>query len=427
LENKRNQMLAASGDDRPREMPEHESREALSFLRSPNLIELVSRDFNQIGFIGEETSRVFCYLAQISRFLESPLGILIVSRSGAGKSSLQEAVLKFIPEEVLENYARLSGKALFYKKTLKHKVLAIAEDEGAQEAIYSIRILASEQKLAVSVAAVDPKTGEKRTEDFYVEGPTSVFWTSTGAEKLDFETRNRFCIVTIDESREQTRRILEKQRERESLEGALEAEDEEPIFKKHHNAQRLLRKIKVINPYARELTYADDNLLMRREQKKYLTLIQAIAFLHQYQREIKKGVTKSGREIEYIEVTLEDIALANKLAAEVLGRSLDELSPHTRTLLRLIRAMIDDRIKAGKRLDDLLFSRKELCAHTGWSYFQVRRPLEALLEMEYVIARKNGKSHQLLYELLWKGEGERGEKFLLGLIDVQELRKKFKK
>jgi len=31
--------------------------------------------------------------------------------------------------------------------------------------------------------------------------------------------------------------------------------------------------------------------------------------------------------VEYIEVTREDIALANKLAHEILGRTLDEMPP----------------------------------------------------------------------------------------------------
>jgi hypothetical protein len=68
---------------------------------------------------------------------------------------------------------------------------------------------------------------------------------------------------------------------------------------------------------------------------KYLTLIRTIALLHQHQRE-RKTVVHNGATVEYIEVTKDDIALANKLAHEVLGRSLDELPPQTRRLLTLI-------------------------------------------------------------------------------------------
>ena len=38
----------------------------------------------------------------------------------------------------------------------------------------------------------------------------------------------------------------------------------------------------------------------------------------------------NGRVVEFVEVTRDDIALANELAPEVLGRSLDELPPKKR-------------------------------------------------------------------------------------------------
>lgn len=255
--------------------------------------------------------------------------------------------------------------------------------------------------------------------------------TTTNPEALDFETRNRFVILTIDESREQTRRILKKQREQESLEGLVQSRTEEVIFKKHHNAQRLLKRIAVVNPYHNDLTYPDDKLLMRREQKKYLTLISTIAYLHQYQREIKKvklAPAKAGDvsgEIEYIEASVDDIALANKLASEILGRSLDELSPHTRALLQEIKRMIDERTKKEKnKPENVRFTRRELCSFCGWSYWQVHAHLETLMKMEYIAGEKSGKSNLFQYELLWDGEGEDGEKFFIGLIDVEKLKKK---
>ena len=64
-----------------------------------------------------------------------------------------------------------------------------------------------------------------------------------------------------------------------------------------------------------------------------------IALLHQHQREVK---TLPGSEPapRYIEVTLADISLANQLAHEVLGRTLDELPPQTRRLLGLVVEMV---------------------------------------------------------------------------------------
>lgn len=84
-----------------------------------------------------------------------------------------------------------------------------------------------------------------------------------------------------------------------------------------------------------------DKTRTRRDHMKYLTLIQSIALLHQYQREVKR-VEHRGQVVEYIEVTRDDIALANRLAHEILGRTLDEMPPQTRKLLLLIQTMVNE-------------------------------------------------------------------------------------
>ena len=103
----------------------------------------------------------------------------------------------------------------------------------------------------------------------------------------------------------------------------------------------------MVNPYARELTFPDAQTRTRRDHMKYLTLIRAIALLHQHQRP-RKTVEHRGRAVEYIEVTLDDIAMANRLAHEVLGRSLDELPPQTRRLLLADRRDGERRVRAAE-------------------------------------------------------------------------------
>jgi len=132
----------------------------------------------------------------------------------------------------------------------------------------------------------------------------------------------------MHESAAQTKAILERQRRSFTLEGVLERATAEAVQRLHHNAQRLLRPLAVVNPYVEQLTYPSDRLSSRREQKKYLALINAIALLHQHQREVKRA-TKGDVELEYVEVTIADIALANELAQDVLARGLDELANET--------------------------------------------------------------------------------------------------
>jgi DNA primase catalytic core len=413
--------LAKQSNDAPAaarlEMPDREREAALRLLRCGGLLERVLVDFEQLGCVGERTTLTIGYLGTISRLLDDPLGLIIVSRSGAGKSSVQDLLCDVVPEEDLVRYTRLTGQALFYKEedALVHKVLAVDEEEGAEAAAYSIRNLQSAQVLSVAATRTDPQTGKLRTDEYRVRGPVFIMFTTTSPEALDYETRNRFVQVGIDESREQTRKILQRQREMDTLEGVLRREEASVLRRVHQNAQRLLRPVRVVNPYAPALLYPDGRLQMRREQKKYLTLIKAIALLHQHQRETKRA-RRGDVEVEYVEVEPKDIALANDLARQVLGRSLDELAHPTRQLLK---HLVD--LTKGAPAGARLFTRHDVRQATGWTDWQVRVHLGQLLELEYVVqaAGRNGK--RLSYELLFEGDPEEDARYLVGLVDVDRL------
>ena len=140
----------------------------------------------------------------------------------------------------------------------------------------------------------------------------------------------------------------------------------------------------MVNPYAEQLTFADDRTRMRRDQQKYLSLIDTIALLHQHQRQIKLERWAGGC-IEYVEVTREDIAIANRLAEHVMGRSLDDLPPQTRRFLAALYEMVVERC-ASEQVEQSFyrFTRRQVREHTGWSYEQVRVHLGRLVELEYV-------------------------------------------
>jgi hypothetical protein len=245
-----------------------------------------------------------------------------------------------------------------------------------------------------------------------------LFLTTTAID-LDEELANRCLVLTVNESREQTRAIQVRQRLAQTLEGLLASETRRHVQQLHRNAQRLLRPLRVVNPLAPALTFLDDRTRTRRDHQKYLTLIRSCALLHQYQREIKT-VEHRGELIEYIEVTAADIALANALAHQVLGQSLDALPPQTRALLRLLHAMVKALTRErGVREDAIRFTRREAMAHTHWSYEQLRVHLERLAELDYLLVHGGGRGQRIAYELLWRGEGEDGAPFLLGLTEVE--------
>jgi hypothetical protein len=189
----------------------------------------------------------------------------------------------------------------------------------------------------------------------------------------------------------------------------------------HQNAQRLLRPLFVANPYARELTFLDSQTRTRRDHMKYLALIRSIALLHQHQRP-RKTVTHRGQALEYIEVTLDDIATANRLAHEVLGRSLDELPPQTKRLLLLTDEMVSAECERQKiEREDFRFSRKDVRRFTKWSDSQLKRHLHRLEELEYLLVHHGGRGQSFAYELVFERQGDSGKPMLPGLIEMEKL------
>jgi len=425
LEELRDAQLAAALAPKEPEvrLTDEEQTEALALLRDPNLLARIVEDFAKCGVVGEETNKLVGYLGVVSRHLDAPLAVIVQSSSAAGKSSLMDAVLAFVPEEQRVQYSAMTGQSLFYmgETDLQHKVLAIVEEAGAQRASYALKLLQSEGELTIASTGKDPATGRLLTHQYRVKGPVMIFLTTTAID-IDEELLNRCLVLTVNEDRAQTQAIHRIQRESQTIEGMLLKRDRDDLLRLHRNAQRLLKPVPVVNPYARELTFLDGQTRTRRDHMKYLALIRSIALLHQHQRP-HKTVEHHGKTIEYIEVTLNDIAVANRLTAEVLGRSLDELPPQTRRLLLLVDAMVTAECKR-QRIDraDYRFSRRDVREVTGWGDTQLRLHLGRLEELEYLLAHRGGRGQSFVYELVFAIEGDGSKPVMPGLIAVEELK-----
>ncbi len=411
---------ALSTDSQPvAEMDEKERVEALDFLKSPDLIDRLQETFNDCGLVGEQTNRLAAYLACTSRKLSRPLAVIIQSTSAAGKSTLMEAVLAMFPNEEQVKYSAMTGQSLYYlgETNLKHRILAIVEEEGAEKASYALKLLQSEGELTIASTGKDANTGRMETQEYHVEGPVMIFLTTTSID-IDEELQNRCLTLTVDESREQTERIHALQRQARTLEGLQLKKERQRFIALMQNMQRLIEPVDIVNPYADRLTFTAERTRTRRDHEKYLTLIDAIVLLHQHQRPRKK--LPSG--IEYIEVEPSDIELANRIAPELFSRSLDELPPQTRLLLGTIKTLVKERCKKEEVEPRLaLFSRKDLRERNGWSYSQVKRHLDRLQELEYVAPRHGRMGLAMSYELLVDAN-ESDAPGHIGLIDAAKLK-----
>ena len=399
---------------------------ALALLKSPDLTERIVADFSRCGIVGEGGNALVGYLAAISRKLDRPLALLIQSTSAAGKSSLLDAILRFVPDEDRIVYSAMTGQSLFYmgEMDLKHKLLAIAEEQGAARASYALKLLQSEGELTIASTSKDVATGKLVTEEYRVEGPVMIALTTTAAE-IDEELLNRCLVLTIDEGRAQTAAIHAVQRERRTLAGLLAKAEREAILKTHQDAQRLIESLAVVNPYAHRLTFLDDRTRTRRDHEKYLTLIDTIALLHQHQR-VLRTAQHAGKPVRYIEVTLDDIALANRLAHEALGRTLDELPPQTRRLLALLVGMVEQACAEQKICRaQHRFSRRQVREHSKWGDTQLKIHLARLVELEYLLVHRGGRGQSFEYELLYDGAAHADAAHISGLIDVEALRRAY--
>ena len=140
------------------QMTEDEKAEALALLRDPHLLDRIVSDFS---IVGEASNKLVGYLAAISRKLDEPLAVVIQSTSAAGKTTLMDAVLAFVPPggrgPVLCHDR--PGAVLHGRGGTRHKILAIVEEEGAAKASYALKLLQSEGELTIASTGKEANTG----------------------------------------------------------------------------------------------------------------------------------------------------------------------------------------------------------------------------------------------------------------------------
>ncbi len=361
---------------------------ALKELRNSSLLKNILSDIETLGYIGEEKNKIIAYLVSISRKLEDPLSAIIISESSAGKSALSDVIEKLTPPEDIVYLSTLTPKALYYmdKDYLKNKFIIIEEREGSYESDYPIRILQSKKRLIQAVPIKDPNTNKARTHSIEVEGPISYLETTTKSH-INYENSTRCFELYLDSSVSQTSRIHHIQKESKTSLGLERKLKFKEILNKHHNMQRLLDPINIINPFAFYINFPVKHLRTRRDHLRFLNLIEVITFLLQYQRPRK---TINGTE--YIESTTKDYKIAYELYSDLIQHTLSDLNKPQRELFNQIKNMVTE-----KKLE--LFSRKDVRHHTGYPHHKVRDITKDLEELEYLIIESGGNGKRSIYRI----------------------------
>ena len=296
----------------------------------------------------------------------------------------------------------------------------LEERAGGEGADYAIRTLQSKDKLTQLVTIKDPITGTSSTRNFTVRGPIAYLETTTESY-LNLENTSRCFEIPLDESAEQTRKIHEHQRLARSFEGLERVVGREALQRRHHNAQRLLEEVRVVIPYARELIFPDRFLRTRRDHERFLSLIEAVAFLHQMQRPRKEVIIK-GETVSYIEATPEDYEHAHALALKVLWVSLDELSRWGRELVDIMRGQANEVMaESGCTQNDITWTRRQLRETLSWPDRRLRDCLEELVSLEHLQTVGGSKGKTFIYTL---NPDFGSSKRALGLLTPDQLKAK---
>lgn len=315
-----------------RQLSEQRYRKAISYLKTPKLMERTNSDIGKSGMIGEENNRLLMYLVFTSRLREQPLHIISLGASGTGKTYLQEKISELIPEQDKLEITILSENAFYYfdRKELKHKLVLIEDMDGAENVLYPLRELQSKKKISKTIPIKDSK-GNMKTITLKVEGPISLAGTTT-KERLYEDNANRSLLVYLDNSQQHKELIMEYQRKLSA--GKVNDKEENELKEFFKDMQTVLKPIKVRNPYAELLKLPEYVFKPLRTNSHYLAVIETITFYHQYQRELKADPATGEH---FIETTLEDIEWANKLLKEVLLAKADELPRATREFFERLK------------------------------------------------------------------------------------------
>jgi predicted transcriptional regulator len=389
LEKYRLQLIEKELDTKPKpkKLTEKEKEETTTFLKQENLNQKTNELLGTSGIVGEELNRLIMWYVYTSRKLSRPLHIISFGSSGTGKSHLQEKVGELIPDEDKIEITAITQNAFYYYGTdeLGHKLILIEDFDGALTALYPIRELQSKQRISKTITIKDNK-GNTKTIHLKVQGPVTVAGCTT-QESMYEDNANRSFLIYLDESKEQDKKVMHYQRLLSAGKINLEAEHKTKQFLQ--NVQRVLKTVKIINPYAEYLEIPDEVLKPRRSNAHYLGFIEAVTFFHQYQR--TEEVNTDTGEI-YIQTTLEDIEIANAMMKDILLRKSDELNKATRSYFEHLKAYL-------KTENKTTFSTKEIRQALRTNPSSQKRYMLLLLSNNYVKKVKGKKERGFVYEV----------------------------
>jgi DNA primase catalytic core len=339
----------------------------IDFLKAPDLLNRLNEQIGKAGIVGEENSRLLLFLIIISYINKSPIHAIVQGSSGSGKTHIISRIADLMPEEDVLRFTRITESSLYNwgEFDLFQKIIIIEDLDGLKEdALYALRELISNQFLSSSVSIKDKKGNNKSTRK-EVKGQFSSLSATTKGETYE-DNMSRSFLIAVDESKEQTQRIITHQNKRNA--GEIDPETQQKAVRFIQQMVRRLLDYEVINPYATKLLLPEKVHKIRRLNEMYQAVIKQVPFLNQFQRQF----TKDNQLITQIE----DIEQATEVLFESIVLKVDELDGSLRQFF--------ERLKKYVKSKESEFTQREIRQEMNISKTQLQRFINSLLELEYI-------------------------------------------
>jgi DNA primase len=355
---------------------------AIEFLKQKNLLENLNKQIGKAGIVGEENSRLLLFLIIISYMNKSPIHAIVQGSSGSGKTHIISRIADLMPGEDVLRFTRITESSLYNwgEFDLFRKIIIIEDLDGLKEdALYALRELISNQFLSSSVSMKDKKGNNKSTRK-EVKGQFSSLSATTKGETYE-DNMSRSFLIAVDESKEQTTRIIENQNKRNA--GEIDPKESQKAVAFIQAMVRNLKHYEVINPYATKLQLPEKVHKIRRLNEMYQAVIKQVTFLNQYQRQL----TKDNQLITEIE----DIEQATEILFESIILKVDELDGSLRQFFERLKKYVKDK--------ENIFTQREIRQEMNISKTQLQRFINSLLELEYIKYKGGFSNKGLKYQV----------------------------
>jgi DNA primase len=391
------------------QQPPTTNQNPIDFLKATDLLKRLNEQIGKAGIVGEENSRMLLFLIIISYLNKSPLHALVQGSSGSGKTHIISRIADLMPPEDVLRFTRITESSLYNwgEFDLFQKVVIIEDLDGLKEdALYALREFISNQVLRSSVTIKDKK-GNNKSSHKIVQGQFSSLSATTKGETYE-DNMSRSFLIAVDESAEQTSRIIQYQNKRNA--GEIDPKENQKAIAFIQQMVRNLKVYEVINPYATQLHLPDKVHKIRRLNEMYQAVIKQVTFLNQYQRE----VTNNNQLITEIE----DIEQATEVLFESIILKVDELDGSLRQFF--------ERLKKYVKNENQEFLQREIRQLFTISKTQVQRFINTLLELEYIKQSGGYNNKGVKYKIsYWDNHQKlRGEIKDFLILQIQQLKNK---